>query len=138
MEQMEKILEEKPDDAGALNFIGYTLVSSGKDIDRGEKLIRKALELKPEDGYILDSIGWVLHKKGMNDEALQYLEKAIQKIKLDPIICEHLGDVLLLKNRKEDAAESYRKSLGVNPDNILVKEKLQKLEKELSSQESNR
>ena len=53
---MEKILKEKPDDASAMNFIGYTLAIMGKDIDRAEKLVRKALEIKPDDGYITDSL----------------------------------------------------------------------------------
>jgi len=130
--EMERILAEKPDDAGALNFIGYTLVTSGKDIDKGERLIRRALELKPDDGYIMDSMAWVLHKRGDADEALRYLEQAVQKVKMDPIIAEHLGDILLVNNRKEEAAESYRKSLSVNPDNIIVQDKLLKLEKELA------
>jgi Tfp pilus assembly protein PilF len=125
---MEKILVEKPDDPGALNFIGYTLVSSGTDIEKGEQLIRRAIEIKPEDGYILDSMAWVLFKKGQTEEALIYLEKAVQKVPSDPIIFDHLGDVQAALNRRDAAIESYRKSLSANPDNILVQEKLRQLE----------
>ena len=132
LQEMEKILADRPDDPGALNFIGYTLVSSSADMERGELLIKRALELKPEDGYILDSMAWVLHKKGNNQEALPYLEQAVQKVPLDPIIFDHLGDVQAALNLKERAAESYRKSLSVNPDNILVQQKLRKIEQELS------
>ncbi len=131
--EMEKILEEKPDDPGALNFIGYTLVSSSSDLERGERLIRRAIELKPEDGYIMDSMAWVLHKKGNHQDALPYLEKAIQKVPADPIIFDHLGDVQAALDMKELAAESYRKSLSVNPDNLLVQQKLRKIEQELSA-----
>jgi tetratricopeptide (TPR) repeat protein len=126
--EMEKILVEKPDDPGALNFIGYTLVSSGTDIEKGEQLIRRAIEIKPEDGYILDSMAWVLFKKGQTEEALIYLEKAVQKVPSDPIIFDHLGDVQAALNRRDAAIESYRKSLSANPDNILVQEKLRQLE----------
>jgi predicted negative regulator of RcsB-dependent stress response len=76
-------------------------------------------------------MGWLLFKKGKTDEALQYLEKAIEKVKLDPIIADHLGDVLLTKGRKKDAADAYRRSLKANPENLVVQEKLHKLEREL-------
>lgn len=124
---MEKILKEKPDDAGAMNFIGYTLAIMGKDMDRAEKLVRKALEIKPDDGYIADSLAWVLFKAGKVDEALKYLEKASRKVKNDPIIAEHLGDALVARNRLNEAKEAYQKSLSINPYNVIVQEKLRKL-----------
>ena len=124
---MEKILKEKPDDASAMNFIGYTLAIMGKDMERAEKLVRKALEIKPDDGYIADSLAWVLFKAGKVDEALKYIEKASQKVKGDPIIAEHLGDVLVARNRLNEAREAYQRSLSINPYNILVEEKLHKL-----------
>ena len=76
----------------------------------------------------------MLFKAGKVDEALKYLEKASQKVKGDPIIAEHLGDVLAARNRLTEAREAYQKSLSINPYNILVKEKLHKLEKAEPSQ----
>ncbi len=134
MEEMTNLLKEKPDDAGALNFIGYTLLVVGQDQDRAEELIQKAIKLKPDDGYIMDSVGWMLLRKGKIDEALDYLQKSAAKVKYDPIIADHLGDALQLKGKKQEAAESYRRSLKFNPDNLVVQEKLRKLEEELKSQ----
>ena len=131
MAEMEKILVEKPDDASALNFIGYTLAVAGKDLERAESLVRKAAALKPDDGYIMDSLGWILFKTGRTDEALQHLEKAADKVKTDPIVAEHLGDILLAKDKKQDALEAYRRSLQVNPENMVMQEKLQKLEQDI-------
>jgi tetratricopeptide (TPR) repeat protein len=128
--EMERIIVEKPDDASALNFVGYTLAVAGKDLGRAEKLVRQALELKPDDGYIMDSLAWVLYKSGKTDEALGLLQKAMVKVQTDPILAEHLGDVLLEKKRGSEALEAYKKSLQLNPDNIVVQEKLNKLEKE--------
>lgn len=133
LQEMERILADNPDDASAMNFIGYTLVVSGQDIPKAEKLIRRAMELKPGDGYILDSMAWVLFKTGKVDEALTNLQQAAEKVKTDPIVAEHLGDVLLEKNRKEEALEAYRRSLGVNPDNVIVQDKFRKLEEALKT-----
>lgn len=131
LQEMERILKEKPDDASALNFIGYTLAVSGGDLDRAEKLVRRALEIKPDDGYILDSLAWILHRRGQDDKALEYLKRAFIKVKNDPIVAEHLGDVLLIANKKEEAVDAYKKSLEANPDNLIVQEKLRKLEAEI-------
>jgi tetratricopeptide (TPR) repeat protein len=131
MDEMEKILVEKPDDASALNFIGYTLAVAGKDLARAERLVRQAATLKPDDGYIMDSLGWILFKTGRTDEALEHLEKAADKVKTDPIVAEHLGDILLAKDKKQDALEAYRRSLQVNPENMVIQEKLQKLEQDI-------
>src|SRR5271157_4482294 len=131
MVEMEKKLVEKPDDECALSFIGYTLAVAGKAPARAESQGRKAGALKPEDGYIMDSLGWILFKTGKADEALQHLEKAADKVKTDPIVAEHLGDILLAKDKKQDALEAYRRSLQVNPENMVIQEKLQKLEQDI-------
>lgn len=133
LEKMEAILKEAPDDAGALNFIGYTLLITGKDPERAAELIRKAAELKPEDGYIKDSLGWLLHTKGESEEALKLLLSASELVKSDPIIADHLGDVLKSVGRKEEALKAYQRSLEHNPENLLVREKVRKLEKELET-----
>lgn len=131
LREMEQILEETPDDAGALNFIGYTLLLMGDDLDRAEKVVRRASELKPDDGYIIDSLGWVLFKRGRVEEALSYLQKAAEKAQFDPIIADHLGDALRELGRHKEAVEAYRKSLNVNQENVVVRQKLEKLEKEI-------
>jgi predicted negative regulator of RcsB-dependent stress response len=76
----------------------------------------------------MDSLAWVYFKSNRTDEALELLNKAIEKVKTDPIIAEHLGDVLSAKGMKEQAAEAYKKSLQNNPDNLVVKQKLKEVE----------
>ncbi len=134
MAEMEKILAEKPDDASALNFIGYTLAISGKDMSRAERFVRKAMELKPDDGYVMDSLAWVLFKTGKIDEAVPLMEKAYEKVKTDPIIAEHMGDLFLEKKKRSEALEAYRRSLQVNPDNLVVQGKFKKLESEIGTE----
>ncbi len=135
MKEMEAIIAEKQDDAGALNFIGYTLLITGEESDRAEKLIRKASELKPDDGYIMDSMGWMLFRQGKTEEAVEYLQKAAERAKHDPIVADHLGDVLRALGKNKEAAEAYQKSLTMNPDNLLVAAKLKELESKLQQPE---
>jgi tetratricopeptide (TPR) repeat protein len=131
---MEKLLHEKPDDASALNFVGYTLLSMGQDVTKAEECIRKAIDLKPDDGYIIDSLAWLFFKKGEREKALEQIENASEKVKSDPIIAEHQGDILVSLERKEDAVKAYQRSLESNPHNLMVQKKLRELEKELGKQ----
>jgi Flp pilus assembly protein TadD len=131
--EMEKILQDKPDDAGALNFVGYTLTVAGRDREKAEGMIRKAHELKPDDGYILDSFAWMLVQRGELEEGLEKLKLAAEKVKSDPVVCEHLGDAYLAKGDKQSAVEAFKKSLQINPENVVVKKKLEGLEKELGA-----
>ncbi|MBP1720094.1 MAG: Peptidoglycan-binding LysM, partial [Deltaproteobacteria bacterium] len=74
--QMRRVLENNPDHAQALNYIGYTYAEKEISLDEAEALVKRALELKPDDGYITDSLGWVYFKKGQLDKAIAELEKA--------------------------------------------------------------
>jgi tetratricopeptide (TPR) repeat protein len=80
------------------------------------------LKHKPDDGYITDSLGWVLYKKGLFQEALIYLEKAVKLTADDPIILEHLGDAYLQINDKENALKYYQKSLQLKTEDTKILE----------------
>ncbi len=108
---MQKVIALDPENANALNYLGYTYADMGTNLDEAESMIREALKYKPDDGYITDSLGWVLYKKGLFQEALIYLEKAVELTGDDPIILEHLGDVYLQMNDKENALKYYQESL---------------------------
>lgn len=110
---MQKVLDLKPDHANALNYLGYTYADLGVKLDEAERLVRRALELKPGDGYITDSLGWVYYKQGRYQEALPLLLEAAKLVGDDPIIFEHVGDVLQALNRPQEALAYYRKSLAL-------------------------
>jgi len=113
---MRKVIALDPENANALNYLGYTYADMGENLDEAESLIRKALKHKPDDGYITDSLGWVLYKKGLYQESLVYLEKAVTLTSDDPIILEHLGDAYLKLNDIENAIKYYRESLEIKTD----------------------
>jgi tetratricopeptide (TPR) repeat protein len=111
IQEMKKVIGIDPQDAHALNYLGYTYLDMDINLGEAEKLIRKAMELEPMDGYITDSLGWLFYKKGKFEEALATLEKAISLVPDDPIILEHIGDVHKKINNREKAIEFYKKAL---------------------------
>jgi tetratricopeptide (TPR) repeat protein len=124
IDTMKMVIKLSPDDAEALNYLGYTYADLGINLDEAETLIQTALKLKPNDGYITDSLGWVYFKRGQYSEALQLLKKAIKLVPDDPVILEHLGDVYLKLDSRDKAINYYQRSLDNNAkdlDSLKVK-----------------
>jgi tetratricopeptide (TPR) repeat protein len=135
IESMKQVLELHPQDAEALNYLGYTYAELGIHLDEAETLIQSALQMKPNDGYITDSLAWVYYKQGRYEEALDWLMKAQTLVPDDPIILEHLGDVHLKLNRQEKAIKYYKRSLekSVN-DREQLEQKIRTIQNNDSSQ----
>lgn len=108
---MRTILSENPDNAAALNFVGYVLADHGRDFDEAERLVKRALRIKPDSGAFLDSLGWVYFRRGEVSRALEYLEKAAQLEPDEPVIIEHLGDAYAKADRRSDALRAYKRAL---------------------------
>ena len=124
---LERLLELHPDDAGALNALGYTWADRGVHLDKAEAMIRRALEQYPRDPAILDSMGWVLYRQGQLDEALGYLRRA-HALMPDPEVSAHLGEVLWALGDKESARAVWSAALAAQPDSAIVRDTLKRLE----------
>ena len=109
-EDLRTILEEEPDNAIALNALGYTLTVHTERYDEAYDYIMRAYELAPDNPAIIDSVGWIYYKKGDLDQALTYLTEAYEALP-DPEIAAHLGQVLWEKDRQDDARTVLRRAL---------------------------
>ena len=122
--EMKTVIELDPENASALNYLGYTYADMGIHLEEAETLIMEALEYKPDDGYITDSLGWVYFKMGRYEEALTYLLRAAELTPDDPIIMEHVGDAHAKLKDPENAIRYYRLSLekgNTDPESIQRK-----------------
>ena len=114
-------LELKPDQPLVLNYLGYSWIDKGENLERGLKMIEKAVELRPEDGYIVDSLGWAHYRLGDYASAVQYLEKAIELVPEDPTINDHLGDAYWQSGRSSEARFQWRRALQFGPETDEIK-----------------
>ncbi|MCG8471628.1 MAG: tetratricopeptide repeat protein [Desulfobacterales bacterium] len=131
---VKRALALDPEDANALNFLGYTYARQGINLEDAERMIKKALAKKPGDGYITDSLGWVYFQKGLFAKALVILRKAASILPDDPVILEHLGDALVKNNLTQEALDSYKRSIEQGHENIpAIEEKIRRIEQSLSS-----
>ena len=128
------IISRDPDNAHALNALGYLMLLHTDRLDEASQLIKRAYILKPESPAIIDSMGWALFKRGKIKEALDFLKQAMAKMP-DPEIAAHLGEVYWALGDEAQAIEAWRKGLKNNPDALQIMSTMKRLG--ISLQERN-
>jgi Flp pilus assembly protein TadD len=121
------IIEIQPDNATALNALGYTLANRTTRFEEAYALISKALALEPGEPAILDSMGWVLYRMNRNEEALRYLTRAYAEFP-DPEVAAHLGEVLWITGDTDNALLVWQGGLLKDPSNAVLVETLERLQ----------
>ncbi|MDH5287421.1 MAG: tetratricopeptide repeat protein [Betaproteobacteria bacterium] len=122
---LRRLVELKPDDAQALNALGYTLVDRTPRVEEGFALVERAHKLAPNDPFILDSVGWAHYRLGRLDEAERYLMRAFAT-RPDPEIAAHLGEVLWARGNPQKAREVWQSQLKVAPDHPVLLETMRR------------
>jgi Flp pilus assembly protein TadD len=112
----QKALELNPDQPQVLNYLGYSWVDQGVNLEAGMEMIKKAVELRPKDGYIVDSLGWAYYRLGRFDEAVKHLERAIELRPEDPTINDHLGDAYWKVGRELEARFQWSHARDLKPE----------------------
>jgi tetratricopeptide (TPR) repeat protein len=124
---LKKALELFPDQPHVLNYLGYSWVDQGINLDEGMKMIRRAVEQRPDDGYIVDSLGWAHYRLGNFEEATKHLERAIELKPEDPTINDHLGDAYWKIGRVLEAEFQWAHARDLKPE----ADELKKIEEKL-------
>jgi tetratricopeptide (TPR) repeat protein len=109
--QFRKVLEADPDNAGALNYIGYMLADANLRLEESLRMINQALEIEPGNGAYLDSLGWVQYRLGRLDDAEKNLRLALEKTPRDPTVHDHMADVLMKESKIREAVAQWEISL---------------------------
>jgi tetratricopeptide (TPR) repeat protein len=124
---LKKSLELYPDQPLVLNYLGYSWVDQGVNLDEGMRMIKRAVEQRADDGYIVDSLGWAYYRLGNFDEAVKHLERAVELKPEDPTINDHLGDAYWRVGRFLEARFQWSHARDLKPepeDLIKIEEKL--------------
>ncbi len=125
---LRRVIAVKPDHAHAYNALGYSLADRNERLPEARKLVERALELAPEDNYIIDSMGWVLYRMGDLQGALEQLRRAWNG-RPDGEIGAHLGEVLWVMGRRDEAERVWGEALKTSPENETLQKTLQRLKK---------
>ncbi|MGO9744366.1 MAG: tetratricopeptide repeat protein [Roseiarcus sp.] len=112
----KKALDLYPDQPLVLNYLGYSWVDQGVNLEEAFKMLQRAVDLKPTDGYIVDSLGWAHYKLGQFQEATKELERAIELKPADPVVNDHLGDAYWRVGRRTEAHFQWNHARDMGPD----------------------
>jgi tetratricopeptide (TPR) repeat protein len=117
---LQKALELFPDQPHVLNYLGYSWIDKGMNLDEGMRMITRAVEQRADDGYIVDSLGWAYYRIGKYDEAVKQLDRAVELKPEDPTINDHLGDAYWKVGRTVEARFqwAHARDLGPEPDEL--------------------
>jgi len=115
--QIKKLFTIEPDNIEALNFLGYLYAEQGIQLNEAEQLIRRALKERPDNGYYLDSLAWVHYQRAEYDKALAVQREAITHVPNDPIMHEHLGDILWRTGKTDEARSTWKDAIKLGHEN---------------------
>lgn len=130
---LRKSLELEPDQPQVLNYLGYSFVDRGENLDEAMKMIQTAVQKQPDAGYIIDSLAWAYFRLGKYEEAVEPMEKASLLEPVDPIVTDHLGDVYWAVGRQREARFQWHRALSFDPEEKDAKRIRAKLEKGLDA-----
>ena len=126
---MRKALELQPEQPHVLNYLGYSWIDQGINLDEGMKMIKRAVDQRPDDGYIVDSLGWAYFRIGNFEDAVKHLERAIDLKPEDPTINDHLGDAYWRVGRTLEAKFQWAHARDLKPE----PEELPKIEAKIAN-----
>ncbi len=129
---LRAIIALQPNDARALNHLGYTLADRTDRHEEALHLIERAIAVEPDDPAIIDSLGWVQFKLGRYEEALANLSRALALFP-DHEVAAHLGEVLWVMGRKDEAIEVWDTALEQRPDSELLRDVIDRLNPDADS-----
>jgi tetratricopeptide (TPR) repeat protein len=134
---MRKALELQPDQPHVMNYLGYSWIDQGVNLDEGMKMIKRAVEQRPDDGYIVDSLGWAYFRIGNYEEAVKNLERAVELRAEDPTINDHLGDAYWRVGRTLEAKFQWAHARDLKPEPDDLPKILAKIENGLADDPSS-
>lgn len=129
IETFQRLLAIEPNDAYALNYLGYMYADKGVRLTEAVELLEKAIAIEPDNSAFLDSIGWAYFRLGELAQAEHYLQQALEQMdEGDPeeqaVIFDHAGDIASALGKTGEAHAHWQKVLELAPDNEEVRRKL--------------
>ncbi len=118
---LRQIIRMKPEDSRALNHLGYMLADQTTRYEEALELIERAIAISPDDPAIIDSLAWAQYKLGHYEDALENLRRAFAVFP-DHEVASHLGEVLWMLGKEEEATQVWEEALEETPSSDLIKE----------------
>ncbi len=116
---LQAALKQHPDEPELLNYLGYSWIDRGQNLNEALAMVQKAVAADPRSGPMVDSLGWAYYRLGDYKKAVEHLEEAVELEAGDPEINNHLGDAYWKVGRKQEAQFQWRRVLTLKPDDKI-------------------
>ena len=123
-EDLTESLRILPDQPHVLNYLAYSWIDKGININKALEMLKKAIKLKKNDGYIIDSLGWAYYVNKNYIIAEKFLQRAVQLMPLDPIINDHYADSLWMLNKNIQARYFWKHVLSLDDTEQKLKDSI--------------
>ncbi len=136
VKEFRALLGKHPDNAAALNYLGYMFADKSVHLEEARDMLVKAVKSEPSSGAYQDSLGWVYFRLGELDRAERHLTEAVRLDPFDATVQEHIGDLLRVRGDLTKAASAYRLALANKPEEEGQRERIEKKLAEVTSAKS--
>lgn len=126
----DKVLAVEPDNDLILNNFSYSLADRGVQLEKAQKMIRRALDKSPDNPHYLDTQGWIFFQQRQYDPALKYIKCSYDLDSTNWEVSEHMGDVHEKTGQTEKALRYFQRALELGGTADRIKSKIEKLLKE--------
>ncbi|MGG5821221.1 tetratricopeptide repeat protein [Falsiroseomonas sp. HW251] len=116
----QRALQLSPEQPYVMNYLAYTWVERGTNLQEARRMLERAVELRPNDGNIVDSLGWALFKLGDMPGAVRWMERAVELEPRNAVILDHLGDVYWAVGRRNEARFQWLRALRADPEDADI------------------
>jgi Flp pilus assembly protein TadD len=126
---LRHILQFEPENAVALNSLGYMLTDDSQRYREADELLNKAHNLKPDDPVIIDSLGWLHYRQGNYVDAIRELRQAYTSYQ-EPAVAAHLGEALWVTGAQEEARSIWQEGIKQSPEDTNIPATMKRLKAE--------
>ena len=111
-------------DAQAYNNFAYSLVERNANLELALEMSMIANKIVPESSPYLDTLGWIYFKLEQYEKALSYVQKSYGLDDSNPVILEHLADILKATNQSSKANLIYMQAIDIGGDSLSIQKKI--------------
>lgn len=122
----QRCVELYPNSHQALNYLAYMWAEAGDNLDKAQEYVIRALSHEPKNGAYIDTLGWIYYRQGKYSLAREKIQEALELMKDDPTITDHMGDALAALGNVDRAIPYWKKSFRIDPTNEAVEAKLRR------------
>ena len=119
-----QLIKTDSTDAQAYNNFAYSLVERKANLELALEMSIIANKIQPNSAPYLDTLGWIYFHLEQYEKSLEYVQHSYSIDNTNPVIVEHLADILKATNQVSKANLIYLQAIDIGGDSLSIKQKM--------------